>query len=318
MMERTYRICDVVNEEFLRFPLTLLANPQYKEMSLEAKFVYALLLNRLTLSQKNGWINDDGEVYLVYTREEASATLNISYKKAIAAFRELIENRLLVEQRQGRGYPNLLYVLKAELADRDAAEFLDSLDKPAEENAVEPYPMQNCQNSTSRTAETAVQDMPESHIQTCHTDSLEGIIKLLPSLSQASFLHIDPYEIDKKGISGTTYLDVLIQATQAGMKCLLWYGFMTGNNKIHINQYIVNRLEEENIKEYTCIELIMNSIRKDTIPCNPGILGSGILATNLSKEANKAIWDYSNMLVCMYSDTKYKSYDGRLYRDSIK
>lgn len=75
----------------------------------------------------------------------------------------------------------------------------------------------------------------ESHIQTCHTDSLEGIIKLLPSLSQASFLHIDPYEIDKKGISGTTYLDVLIQATQAGMKCLLWYGFMTGNNKIHIN-----------------------------------------------------------------------------------
>ena len=318
MMERTYRICDVVNEEFLRFPLTLLANPQYKEMSLEAKFVYALLLNRLTLSQKNGWINDDGEVYLVYTREEASATLNISYKKAIAAFRELIENRLLVEQRQGRGYPNLLYVLKAELADRDAAEFLDSLDKPAEENAVEPYPMQNCQNSTSRTAETAVQDMPESHIQTCHTDSLEGVIKLLLSLSQSSFLHIDPYEIDKKGISGTTYLDVLIQATQADMKCLLWYGFMTKNDKIHINQYIVNRLEEENIKEYTCIELIMNSIRKDTIPCNPGILGSGILATNLSQEANKAIWDYSDMLVCMYSDTKYKSYDGRLYRDSIK
>ena len=158
----------------------------------------------------------------------------------------------------------------------------------------------------------------ESHIQTCHTDSLEGVIKLLLSLSQSSFLHIDPYEIDKKGISGTTYLDVLIQATQADMKCLLWYGFMTKNDKIHINQYIVNRLEEENIKEYTCIELIMNSIRKDTIPCNPGILGSGILATNLSQEANKAIWDYSDMLVCMYSDTKYKSYDGRLYRDSIK
>ena len=100
MMERTYRICDVVNEEFLRFPLTLLANPQYKEMSLEAKFVYALLLNRLTLSQKNSWINDDGEVYLIYTREEASATLNISYKKAIAAFRELIENRLRSEERR--------------------------------------------------------------------------------------------------------------------------------------------------------------------------------------------------------------------------
>ena len=184
MMERTYRICDVVNEEFLRFPLTLLANPQYKEMSLEAKFVYALLLNRLTLSQKNGWINDDGEVYLVYTREEASATLNISYKKAIAAFRELIENRLLVEQRQGRGYPNLLYVLKAELADRDAAEFLDSLDKPAEENAVEPYPMQNCQNSTSRTAETAVQDLLKPQFQTCRNGTLKRLRIFILRLSR--------------------------------------------------------------------------------------------------------------------------------------
>lgn len=175
MMERTYRICDVVNEEFLRFPLTLLANPQYREMSLEAKFVYTLLLNRLTLSQKNGWINGDSEVYLIYTREEAAATLNISYKKAIAAFKELLEHRLLVEQRQGRGYPNLLYVLKAELADEDAVEFLDSLDKPAEssveESGAEPYPMQICQNSTSRSAETAVLDMPEPHIQICQNGS---------------------------------------------------------------------------------------------------------------------------------------------------
>ena len=44
MIDRTYRISDVVNEEFLRFPLILLSNPRYKEMSLEAKFVYALSL----------------------------------------------------------------------------------------------------------------------------------------------------------------------------------------------------------------------------------------------------------------------------------
>lgn len=56
MIDRTYRISDVVNEEFLRFPLILLSNPRYKEMSLEAKFVYALLLNRLTLSQKK-WLD---------------------------------------------------------------------------------------------------------------------------------------------------------------------------------------------------------------------------------------------------------------------
>ena len=84
MIERTYRVSDVVNEEFLRFPLTLLANPKYREMSLEAKFIYSLLLNRLTLSQKNNWINEDNEVYLIYTREDTANTLNITYRKAIS------------------------------------------------------------------------------------------------------------------------------------------------------------------------------------------------------------------------------------------
>ena len=49
MIDRTYRISDVVNEEFLRFPLILLSNPRYKEMSLEAKFVYALTGTNLSI-----------------------------------------------------------------------------------------------------------------------------------------------------------------------------------------------------------------------------------------------------------------------------
>lgn len=158
----------------------------------------------------------------------------------------------------------------------------------------------------------------ETHIQTYHADSLERVIKLLPTLPKSSFLHIDPYEIDKKGISGISYLDILIKATQAGIKCLLWYGFMTEDDKMHINQYIINRLKEEDIKEYTCIELIMNSIRKDTIICNPGILGSGILATNFSQESRNKILDFSSVLVNTYIFTRYKNYDGSLYRCIIE
>ena len=171
MIERTYRINDVVKNEFLRLPLALLANPKYKQMSLEAKFIYSLLLNRMTLSQRNDWINDDNEVYLIYTREEAATTLNISYKKSIAAFKELIQNGLLYEQRQGLGAPNLLYVLKVELTDEDAAEFAESFDKTDTENgnkeAANPLNIQKCQNGISRHAEMAYQDMSKSHIKNC-------------------------------------------------------------------------------------------------------------------------------------------------------
>lgn len=171
MIERTYRISDVVSEEFLRFPLTLLANPKYREMSLEAKFIYSLLLNRLTLSQKNNWINEDNEVYLIYTREDAANTLNISYRKAIAAFKELIEANLLFEERQGRGYPNLLYVLKAEISDEDAAEFSEEYHSELEENEEKepenPDEIKTCSFGISRTAKNAYLDMQNLHIKNC-------------------------------------------------------------------------------------------------------------------------------------------------------
>ncbi len=170
-MERTYRISDVVNDEFLRFPLTLLANPKYKEMSLEAKFIYSLLLNRLTLSQKNGWINEDNEVYLIYTREDAAAMLNISYKKTIAAFRELIDKGLLYEKRQGRGYPNLLYVLKAELHDGDASEFSEKYHETVPEALENPQDMQTCQNGSSRPADSAHQDLSKPQFLTCQNST---------------------------------------------------------------------------------------------------------------------------------------------------
>ena len=150
-------------------------------------------------------------------------------------------------------------------------------------------------------------------VEIYHADSSRGTIELLPSLPTSSFIHIDPYEIDKKGDSGVTYLDILIQATQLGMKCLLWYGFMTGDDKASLDNYITSSLEKAGIKDYTGVELTMNSIRKDSVLCNPGILGSGILATNLSQTSTDIILDYSNQLVDIYKDAKYKDYDGSLY-----
>ena len=150
-------------------------------------------------------------------------------------------------------------------------------------------------------------------VEIYHADSSRDTIELLPSLPTSSFIHIDPYEIDKKGNSGVTYLDVLIQATLLGMKCLLWYGFMTGDDKASLDNYITSSLEKAGIKDYTGVELTMNSIRKDSVLCNPGILGSGILATNLSQTSTDIILDYSNQLVDIYKDAKYKDYDGSLY-----
>lgn len=93
-----YKINDLVKFDFIKIPKTLFANPKYKEMSSDAKLTYALLYDRLSLSIQNNWINADGEVYLVYTRGAIAEDLGITYKKAIAAFKELKENNLIIDK----------------------------------------------------------------------------------------------------------------------------------------------------------------------------------------------------------------------------
>ncbi len=60
---------------FYRIPKILLTDRRYKGVSLEAKVLYGLLLDRMGLSARNGWLDDNGRVFLYFTQEEAMAKL---------------------------------------------------------------------------------------------------------------------------------------------------------------------------------------------------------------------------------------------------
>ena len=65
---------DIVSYFHLQMPRWLFSHGTYKTLSLEAKVAYAFLLNRFQLSRLNGWVNDAGEVFVVFTRRCRSAT----------------------------------------------------------------------------------------------------------------------------------------------------------------------------------------------------------------------------------------------------
>lgn len=144
-------------------------------------------------------------------------------------------------------------------------------------------------------------------------DSIEGTLELLSSLPASSFLHIDPYEIDKPGRNGRTYLDVFIEAAKAGMRCFLWYGYMTLKDKRHLEELIAQSLPEAGIRNATGVELPLKMIKEDIAESNPGVLGSGILGANLSEESNAVIQKYAAWLEEIYKDAKYKNLDGSVY-----
>lgn len=155
------------------------------------------------------------------------------------------------------------------------------------------------------------------HVTAINQNSIVGTFDLLPTLSQSALIHIDPYNIDQPSSNGKDYLDIFVEASELGIQCILWYGFNTLDEKNTLNNFIINKLSNKNINNVLCIELIMDIIQKDQILCNPGILGNGLLTSNLSQISTAVIENYSESLTALYQKSQYKGYKGSMHRDII-
>ncbi len=97
---------------FYRIPKALLTDPRYKSVSIEAKVLYGLLLDRMGLSVKNGWMDSDKRVYIYFTQEDAMNLMGCGKDKATKLFRELDKDGigLIERKKQGQGRPTRIYV----------------------------------------------------------------------------------------------------------------------------------------------------------------------------------------------------------------
>ena len=97
---------------FYRVPKTLLTDPCYKSVSIEAKVLYGLLLDRMGLSVRNGWMDCDRRIYIYFTQEDAMALMNCGKDKATKLFQELDQGGigLIERKKQGQGRPTRIYV----------------------------------------------------------------------------------------------------------------------------------------------------------------------------------------------------------------
>ena len=96
---------------FYRIPKALFTEPNFRELSTDAKVLYGILLDRMSLSLKNQWLDAQNKVYIIFTVEEIMDALNCANQKATRLMVELEKQGGLIERkRQGLGRPNLIYV----------------------------------------------------------------------------------------------------------------------------------------------------------------------------------------------------------------
>lgn len=94
---------------YYRIPKQLFSE-EFIMLSTDSKLLYGLMLERTGLSKKNGWINDEGFVYIIYTVEELMHDLNCSNKSVNKYISELKEKGLIEIVRRGLGKPNIIFV----------------------------------------------------------------------------------------------------------------------------------------------------------------------------------------------------------------
>lgn len=98
------------SQRFFQMPWSLYEIEYYKKMSTDAKVMYGMLKDRFNLSVANNWVDENGDVYLIFTVEKLQDMMNISKPTVIKIKKELTKYGLLEEVRQGLNKPNRLYV----------------------------------------------------------------------------------------------------------------------------------------------------------------------------------------------------------------
>ncbi len=108
-----YRGMEAEQYTFYRIPKVLFTAECFKSLSCEAKVLYGLLLDRMSLSIKNRWFDEEDRVYIIFTVEEIAELMNCGTQKAVRLLKELDVDKgigLIEKKRLGLGKPNVIYV----------------------------------------------------------------------------------------------------------------------------------------------------------------------------------------------------------------
>ena len=110
MVFNYYKKSEVNQFNFIRIPKVLMTEESFDSLSLQSKLLYGMLIDRMSVSGKNQWIDEENRVYIVYPIQEIQKDMKISKHKAIDCLAELESIGLVEKRLKGNGRAAHLYV----------------------------------------------------------------------------------------------------------------------------------------------------------------------------------------------------------------
>lgn len=143
---------------FYRVPRLLIKDERFKKLSSDAKLLYGLMLDRMSLSIKNEWFDEDNRAYIIYTIDSIMEDLGCGKEKAVKVLAELdsVKGIGLVEKvRRGLGKPDIIYV-------KNFASLAENVDEKSLETLIK---SQKSENQASRSRKIELQEVRKSNFK---------------------------------------------------------------------------------------------------------------------------------------------------------
>ena len=147
---------------FYRVPRLLIKDERFRGLSSDAKLLYGLMLDRMSLSMKNGWLDDENRAYIIYAVENIMEDLGCSKPTCTKVIKELDADNgigLIEKKRRGLGKPDIIYVKNfASVPEKESAEKPANADVSTE---VKNLYFKKEKNLTSGSKETELQEVKD-------------------------------------------------------------------------------------------------------------------------------------------------------------
>ena len=233
---------------FYRIPKALFQNDYFKNLSSDAKILYGLMLDRMSLSIKNQWFDEQNRAYIYFSIEDIMELLNCGKNKAIKSLQELDQEKgigLIEKKRQGFGKTNIIYVKSFVIPDKKIAVQEDlpgtsqkfeiqTADEKEDDTEVCKINFKKSQKQTSRSPE----------------NKLPEVCKSNTNYNNLSYNKENDTESDQIGSSQIRFID--------GMATIQAYGSLIKENIDYDNLLITHPFEQELIKGI--YELILETV----------------------------------------------------------
>lgn len=151
---------------FYRVPRLLIKDERFKGLSSDAKLLYGLMLDRMSLSMKNGWLDDENRAYIIYTVDAIMEDLGCSKPTCTKIMRELDSENgigLIEKKRRGLGKPDIIYVKNFSSVPDEKEEKEPS--NPDVSTEVKNFNFKKQKNLTSGSKESELQEVKESDLK---------------------------------------------------------------------------------------------------------------------------------------------------------